>query len=387
MLRQSTTLLRQIQITSRNLPFCTSSSVFGQKSYSKIRYSKRILEIMSESSEKVKTIGTHDGRFHCDEALACFMLQRLDQYKDAEIIRTRKDDILDTCDIVVDVGSVFDKEKNRFDHHQQSFSDTLSSLRPEFGKNYNVRLSSAGLIYVYFGEDIISAILQQESGLELDKKSLMMIYRMIYEKFIQEIDAIDNGVPMFPGEPTYTINTNINSRVQDLNQKWKVVKEPYDSNVHFRKAMELVGGEFIEKILYYTESWLPARSIVETALINRHKIHESGSIIELDQFCPWKEHLAQLEVEHNIEGTIKYVLFNERPSDFRVMAVPINPDSLTCRKFLHKDWRGLREAELEKLSGIQGINFVHHNGFIGGAFNRNASLEMAVKSLQGDYTD
>lgn len=36
-----------------------------------------------------KTIGTHSGNFHCDEALACFMLRQLPEYKNAEIIRTR----------------------------------------------------------------------------------------------------------------------------------------------------------------------------------------------------------------------------------------------------------------------------------------------------------
>ena len=32
-------------------------------------------------------IGTHNGTFHCDEVLACFMLKQLPRYKDAEIIR------------------------------------------------------------------------------------------------------------------------------------------------------------------------------------------------------------------------------------------------------------------------------------------------------------
>lgn len=32
-------------------------------------------------------IGTHNGTFHCDEVLACFMLKQLPQYRDAEILR------------------------------------------------------------------------------------------------------------------------------------------------------------------------------------------------------------------------------------------------------------------------------------------------------------
>jgi uncharacterized UPF0160 family protein len=38
-------------------------------------------------AEVQKKIGTHDGTFHCDEALACFMLKQLPEYKDAQVIR------------------------------------------------------------------------------------------------------------------------------------------------------------------------------------------------------------------------------------------------------------------------------------------------------------
>ena len=33
--------------------------------------------------------GTHNGKFHCDEVLACYMLRVLPEYSGAEIIRTR----------------------------------------------------------------------------------------------------------------------------------------------------------------------------------------------------------------------------------------------------------------------------------------------------------
>lgn len=32
-------------------------------------------------------IGTHNGKFHCDEAFACFMLTRLNEFKNYEIVR------------------------------------------------------------------------------------------------------------------------------------------------------------------------------------------------------------------------------------------------------------------------------------------------------------
>ena len=39
------------------------------------------------SEATLKRIGTHDGAFHCDEVLACFMLKQLPEYEDALVIR------------------------------------------------------------------------------------------------------------------------------------------------------------------------------------------------------------------------------------------------------------------------------------------------------------
>ena len=66
-----------------------------------------------------KVIGTHDGKFHCDEVLACALLKLLPDYSDATVKRTRDQVILDTCDIVVDVGGVFNPNIHRYDHHQR----------------------------------------------------------------------------------------------------------------------------------------------------------------------------------------------------------------------------------------------------------------------------
>jgi len=72
-----------------------------------------------------KKIGTHSGGFHCDEALACSILKILPQFQEAEVIRSRDSAVLDTCDIVVDVGAVYDPAKHRYDHHQRTFDLTL----------------------------------------------------------------------------------------------------------------------------------------------------------------------------------------------------------------------------------------------------------------------
>lgn len=106
----------------------------------------------------MQTIGTHNGTFHCDEALAVYLLRQTSAFKGAgasytrvstentaesarlDVLRTRDETKLATCDIVVDVGAVYDASILRFDHHQRGFEVT-------FGEDWKTKLSSAGLVY------------------------------------------------------------------------------------------------------------------------------------------------------------------------------------------------------------------------------------------------
>ena len=140
----------------------TSSCTLGLSCYIlyKVYFNKPKTPKKGEKSKNDAIIGTHSGSFHCDEALACFMLQNhTKKYKNAKIIRSRDDDIdknqnkkikkikkikqierifvfffflnfmdiLSQCDILVDVGKEFNPKKNLFDHHQRSFKNTFSN--------------------------------------------------------------------------------------------------------------------------------------------------------------------------------------------------------------------------------------------------------------------
>jgi uncharacterized UPF0160 family protein len=99
------------------------------------------------------TIGTHNGTFHCDEALAVFLLRQTYTYRDAHLKRSRDPKVLETCDIVVDVGAVYDVDSNRFDHHQRGFSQV-------FGHGFETKLSSAGLVYKFVPIQFIFSIVR-----------------------------------------------------------------------------------------------------------------------------------------------------------------------------------------------------------------------------------
>ena len=71
----------------------------------------------------------------------------------------------------------------------------MKTLNPN--KPWVTKLSSAGLVYLHFGQRVISQILKTKEDDDVTRK----IYDKIYENFVQEIDAIDNGVSQCDGEP------------------------------------------------------------------------------------------------------------------------------------------------------------------------------------------
>ncbi|XP_072163114.1 MYG1 exonuclease-like isoform X1 [Diadema setosum] len=329
----------------------------------------------SSSKRSCARIGTHNGTFHCDETLACFMLKLLPQYKDAEMIRTRDPALLETCDIVVDVGGVYDASRHRYDHHQRTFKETMNSINPK--KPWTTKLSSAGLVYLHFGEEVIRLTLD----LQPDDPNLPIIYDKVYENFMEEVDAIDNGVDQTEEKPKYLITTNLSARVSHLNPNWN--DETQDFETGFKQAVEMTGKEFLDRVNFYGKVWLPARSVVEAALKDRFDVDACGEIIAFPQGgCPWKEHLFQLEREMELELPIKYVLYPDNSGAWRIQCVPINKHSFDNRLSLPEKWRGVRDESLSEASGIYGCIFVHASGFIGGNKSKEGALQMARKSLQ-----
>ncbi|KZT30402.1 metal-dependent protein hydrolase [Neolentinus lepideus HHB14362 ss-1] len=323
-----------------------------------------------------KVIGTHNGTFHCDEALAVFLLRQTAAYRGASLKRSRDPKVLETCDVVVDVGGVYDEGLQRFDHHQRGFEEV-------FGHGFTTKLSSAGLVYKHFGREIVASRMRIDVG---DVK-VNTLWLKLYREFVEGIDGIDNGISQYPTDiqPKYRNRTDLSSRVGWLNPAWN---EPVDSasvDVRFEKASNLTGEEFLGRLDYYGKAWLPARDIVASALSQRSNIDPSGKIILFTQFAPWKEHLFELEAEQAIPEESKpiYVVYpDETSGNWRIQAVPISPESFESRKALPNSWRGLRDDTLSKASGIEGGIFVHASGFIGGNQSRDGALALAKKALQ-----
>ena len=298
------------------------------------------------------------------------MLKFLPAWADATVTRTRDAAVLDTLDMVVDVGAVYDASKNRFDHHQRGFDEVLAPFK--------TKLSSAGLVYKHFGRDVLANILDEDAQAHMDK-----VYHKVYQSFVEGIDGIDNGVNQYDTDlpPRYSVKTDLSSRVAGLNPSWN--DENQDTEAGFAKAIEMVRAEFLDSVNYFAKSWLPARKVVEAAAAARTDVHESGRIIELSRFCPWKEHLFDIEDDMGIDTPIYYALFADSAGSWRVCAVPASRTAkFENRLPLPEAWRGVRDDALSQLTGIDGCIFVHASGFIGGAKTREGALALASQAVE-----
>ncbi|KAL0741597.1 hypothetical protein Bca4012_083110 [Brassica carinata] len=267
----------------------------------------------------VKKVGTHNGSFHCDEALGCFMIRLTDKFSGADIVRTRDPKILAELDAVLDVGGVYDPHHDRYDHHQKGFEEV-------FGHGFNTKLSSAGLVYKHFGKEIIA----KELNVDQDHPDVLRLFLAVYKSFMEAIDAVDNGINQYDTDkpPRYVNNTHLSSRIGRLNLDWIDPDQSQEKeNEAFQLAMALAGEEFLQSVRFHVRSWLPARSIVMQCLEERFKTDPSGEIMELKKFCPWKLHLYELEQEMKIQPLIKYVIYqDERGKQWRVQAVAVAPE-------------------------------------------------------------
>ncbi len=67
----------------------------------------------------------------------------------------------------------------------------------------------------------------------------------------------------------------------------------------------------------------------------------------------------------------------------RIQTVPPKGSGYGMRVPLCKAWRGLRAQELKTITeGITDMEFVHHSGFIGGAWSLESVIKMAELSVK-----
>ena len=114
------------------------------------------------------TVVTHNGNFHADDVFSIAVLKHV--YPSFNLVRTRDKALMDSADIVIDVGGQYDPDAGRFDHHQRGGA----------GEREN------GIPYSSFG------LVWQKYGLALCDNNQAVADR-VDAGLVSTIDAIDCG--------------------------------------------------------------------------------------------------------------------------------------------------------------------------------------------------
>lgn len=294
---------------------------------------------------------THTAPHHADEVFATAMLGFLFP---VELYRTRNQTIINNTDaIVYDVGEKFAPNEKRFDHHQKSFSE----VRPD-GTFY----SSVGLIWREYGIEIVRKIGKNKG---IDDEMAAEVVSRVDSVLIRGIDAKDNG------QAEIDDSMSISSLISMFNAIWDE-----DENVDdcFVKACEMA------ELILKREIKVAISSVCGRKLIANMIKASNGAVLIMDRFIGgWLEEVVSSDAPE--AARLLYAVFPAVDGDWNVQAIPPSADNMLAqRKAFPEEWRGLRDAELARVSGVKTAVFCHKAGFFAVARTKEGAIALAEKA-------
>lgn len=311
----------------------------------------------------LKTIVTHDGKFHTDEVLACYLLEKYltNLGKQCKIIRTRDENVVASADFLIDIGKTYDPKNGKFDHHQQDFNETFC-----FG---DIPMSSTGLIFKNFGSRIIESSLLNK--FDFESEDISQIFSKIYYKIVREVDAIDNGIFAIYSEKTrYQYSTTLSQIISSYNCV-DVYSDEQEQAFHSAKEYaKMVFDQILDStIINYFQYRIDYKIICDAY---KNAICENQIII-VEKDCPqYLKCIFDYEKKHfNSEKITKFVVYRLN-GKYRIKAIPIQIGSFKNRKYL---------LEKDEYEFKEDIIFVHKGKFIGASNSREICVKMGKQSL------
>lgn len=280
-------------------------------------------------------IVTHNGHFHADELLAVATL--LIKFPEAEVVRSRDEKVIASADIVVDVGQIYDSQELRFDHHQKSGAGD----RPN-----GIPYASFGLVWKKLGEEVAGG--KEEA-------------KIIEEKLVMPIDAVDNGVDLyemkFSGFKEYSLG--------DYFETFAYGSETLeDFEKGFSKAL-VIAREFLGREISVAQNtvsdWKKVREIYSSSKNKR--------IIVLPTSLRWKRVLIPLDTY--------FVISSRQDGQWAARAVPKDVQGFEVKKPFPRSWSGLSGETLRKVSGVDSAVFCHRDCWLVVATTQEGALELA----------
>lgn len=290
---------------------------------------------MQKNAKVLRSFGTHDGTFHADEVTACALLLLFDLIDKDKIVRSRNLEELSHCEYVCDVGGVYNPQEKKFDHHQM---------------DYQGPFSSAGMVLLYLEE------IEKISSKEHD---------FFYDTLILGVDALDNGKELHEkGVTTYShVITNFSPIPHEVGAATQYAA--------FMEALAFAKGH-LERMWNRYQYVHSCQQIVQEAMA------KNQDYLIFEQSIPWQDTFFELG---GASHPAKFVIM---PADhhWKLRGIPpTSEERMKVRQPLPKEWGGLLDRELGRVSGIQGAIFCHKGRFISVWETREAALNALEYTL------
>jgi uncharacterized UPF0160 family protein len=305
---------------------------------------------------KTNKLITHNGSFHTDDIFACAALC-LKLEKDGErfeIIRTRDEEIIKSGDFVFDVGGIYDAGKNRFDHHQAGGAGGRAILSKSEGqKSISIEYASCGLVWKKFGAEL--------SGSQKTAD-------MIDDKLFTPIDAGDNGLDLVVNK-YQTSPYLLQYAMLSMRPTWR--EENLTEDEMFLKSL-VIAKEILSREIVQASDAVLAHDLVT----NDYEKSLDKRIIILDKDYPYENTL-------NVYPEPLYVIYYKKNNDnWNVKALREDPKTFKNRKDFPKSWAGLRDKELQKITGVDDAVFCHRGLFLAVAKSKKGAIKLAQIAVE-----
>lgn len=289
---------------------------------------------------------THTGTFHADEVLATVILSKtfLGIPTVFRTVSIPEEKFTEIEPIIYDIGG------GKFDHHQIGGNGTREN---------DVPYASAGLVWKEYGLKILFGTFNDASDAEIK-----FIFDFVDQNLIQGVDAYDNGVLPKVDYPAQSMN--FSEIIRNFNPTWNSKETSDSAFIQAVNFAEVIFDKFIET----AHAKAKAKSIIESAISDSER-----GIMILSQEIDWQD--ALFSSSNPKAKEINYVIFPSKRNDYKVRCVPDELNGFGQRMPLPDKWRGLKDEELQKRSGVSDAIFCHSNGFIVAAKSFKGALELA----------
>jgi len=285
---------------------------------------------------------THGSTFHPDDVFATMFISKM--VENPIVCRTNNIDHHNKDAIIYDIGY------GKFDHHQVD-----AKVR-----NNGIKYSSFGLLFSEYGKTYLS---------KLNIKDVDKLYTSLEEKLVMQIDAIDNGI--FPEiNAPYKIS-DLDKIISDFNLAWN---EEGDNDDQFLEAVLVA-----DKI--FTRAIIKENALIEANILVEEKLNEvKDNILILDKYMPYEETLWNSKNPKAKE--VKVVILPSNRGGYSIKPRTKNKNTKELAYNFSKEFLGLHDEELVKVSHIKTAKFVHSSGFLGCTDTLEDAIILAKNAIE-----